>query len=259
MVHPGSLPASQSNVSPCHIKRETSFTTSDLLNVSTTSSANFPTISPSSTMHLQPQPGLIANNIQYTAHSPLQSVSPTGLFRSRGISSLPYSTPQQQQQPQLPPSQSSLQSTPASSHFSSSSAAARYRNKVAMLPSYLLQSPPSSSPQATPQSSSNQQQSAMRSSHLYQTSDVTQFADTQPLRNAAEPSEGVFNAYISLRNVVASFQVKCYLSLKTIALSAQNVEYKRESGVSRQTSNPLLITSIDHFFCVEAYDEVEET
>ena len=42
----------------------------------------------------------------------------------------------------------------------------------------------------------------------------------------------VFNAYISLRNVVASFQVKCYLTLRKIALSAINVEYKRETGVS---------------------------
>lgn len=48
--------------------------------------------------------------------------------------------------------------------------------------------------------------------------------------SSLEPNEGVFNAYISLRNVVASFQVKCYLTLRTIALNAQNVEYKRESG-----------------------------
>ena len=53
--------------------------------------------------------------------------------------------------------------------------------------------------------------------------------------SSLEPNQGVFNAYISLRNVVASFQVKCYLTLRTIALNAQNVEYKRESGVSATT------------------------
>lgn len=38
---------------------------------------------------------------------------------------------------------------------------------------------------------------------------------------------------IVINNVVCSFNVRCHLNLRQIALNGANVEYRRENGVSR--------------------------
>jgi hypothetical protein len=44
---------------------------------------------------------------------------------------------------------------------------------------------------------------------------------------------------IEISNVVCSFSVRCHLNLREIALNGDNVEYKREQGVSNHSSQDI--------------------
>ena len=52
--------------------------------------------------------------------------------------------------------------------------------------------------------------------------------------SSAEDSEEVD---IIINNVVCSFNVKCHLNLREIALKGLNVEYRKETGVIIQASH----------------------
>lgn len=52
---------------------------------------------------------------------------------------------------------------------------------------------------------------------------------------------------VLIRNVVCSFNVRCHLNLREIALKGSNVEYKRESGVSCNIFYSNLFFLVIHF------------
>ena len=106
-------------------------------------------------------------------------------------------------------------------------------NQIGYKTTNKLNSPAASNLPATSMSSFSQSVNGLSTREFSEsTGDDNNTPDTESSVTEDSETPGVFNAYISLRNVVASFQVKCYLTLRKIALSTLNVEYKRECGVS---------------------------
>lgn len=71
-------------------------------------------------------------------------------------------------------------------------------------------------------------------------------------KNDVDSNEDTPVLDIVINNVVCSFNVRCHLNLRQIALQGANVEYRRENGVSR--SSRKIIFSFSFFIlCISYY------
>lgn len=65
-------------------------------------------------------------------------------------------------------------------------------------------------------------------------------------KNDVDSNEDTPVLDIVINNVVCSFNVRCHLNLRQIALQGANVEYRRENGVSRSSSKNYIFILLFH-------------